>query len=241
MLHVLSYLGVDKTNPSDRSGLVLGRDWSLSSKHSPSKLSELGGGGRPRHRQESWTLENGAYARRRSLKLPSRKRQKILLHLGCICEYVVHKEWRPDPGHLKALHLTTTKWNLCCRLPLDKADQTLCITGTLLLWNWAFFQSAAEQSHIWSSSSCCSTSGVWSVSVISPGQTEHLVPVLTDAICFLLELRGIGSLSGEKGATPMFTRRERCRETSASVLVSASAFQHLPCESSQWCQPWSND
>lgn len=123
---------------------------------------------------------------------------------------------------MKAVDLTTTKWNLCCRLPLDKADQTLCITGTLCCETGHSF-SQRRNNHTSEAAPAAARHRECEASVISPGQTEHLVPVLTDAICFLLELRGIGSPFGERGDTPMFTRRERCRETSANVLVSASA------------------
>lgn len=102
-----------KQTPSYRSGLVLAWDWSLSSKHSPSKLSELGG--RPRHRQESWTLENGDYARRRSLKLPSRKRQKILLHLGAFVNMKSTKNEAQTQG----------TWRLCNEPP----QNGICAAG----------------------------------------------------------------------------------------------------------------
>lgn len=118
-----------KQTPSDRSGLVLAWDWSLSSKHSLLQTVWTGGPSKaPAGELDSWEWR---LCQKEIIKAAQQEATEDPPPSGGICEYVVHEEWSPDPGHMEALHPTTTKWNLRCRLPLDKADQTLCITGML--------------------------------------------------------------------------------------------------------------
>lgn len=55
---------------------------------------------------------------------------------------------------------------------------------------------------------------------------EHLIPVLTDAICFLLDLSSIGFVFGKRGATPMYKRRETLwnQRECPSLSLSLSTF-----------------